>query len=399
MTFREDGEGLKDRAEDLDHEVIMAKKALEDARGRRIDLLEQELMEAQQQLSRMRASLDALRDAPPPAPERRLPVAPLANLARAMPVLLPVGMVAMLGFAVGHNSARKVPCGVMAKRPVAAVQAKMTSSASTMGMSTGSEAEVSTRLRWPAKVRSSSGMALPVGTECRIEGRFVSQGARLVRSDVEVWCGDKMVYEKGVFTAPDTAVSIDEFKTPSGAYLYNLDLEDVSRPGLDKRSMASIDTEARVAVISRDVSPMFRLELDVEPVSTPVASSGPLFPVQGEGEGITRAVHAARVVHTSGAAPVSAGDQCTVSVIAATPRSGWSCRTFIRCGDKALYGEQRTGYTDCSGDVAQIRDLGYSLEDGDPHLEADLARGRVTLTENDTVTWGVELRLEDSVRR
>jgi hypothetical protein len=395
MTFREDGEGLNDRADHLDHEVFQAQKALNDARGKRLDLLEQEMADAQDRLNRMQASLNALRDTPPSSTPKA--PAPLANLARAMPVLLPVGMVAMLGFAIGHSSARKAPRYPLFKTTAAANHARMTGSASTRGASYGGT-EASTRIRWNGKVRKATGIDVAVGTDCRIEGRFASRGAHLAKADVEVWCGDKMVYEKGVYTGPEAVVGVDEYAVQGGSFVYNLDVEDVLRPGFDKRAMASIDTEARVAVISRDVAGAFRLEIDVEPVSAPIASSGPLFNTPRPSSAVpsARVARTARVVRATAGAPASSGDKCTVEVVPATPRSGWSCRTFVRCGDKALYGEQRTGYTECSGDDSnlQIRDLGFTLEDGDAKLDADLGKGTLTLSENDTSTWTVELKID-----
>lgn len=399
MTFREDGEGLNDRAERLDHELHTAQQTLNGARERRLQHLEHEVADAQDRLNRMQVSLRALRDEQSPTPASR--PSPLVNLAKAMPVLLPVGMIAMLGFAIGHNSARRHHGGhsfpSMSKRTVVGNNARMTGSASTRGSSAGGGTEATARIRWNAKVRKASGIDLPVGSSCRIEGRFNSQGALLSTANLEVWCGDKLVYDKGTYSGPDAVVSVDEYAT-DGSFVYNLDVEDVRRPGFDRRAMASIDTDAHVAVISRDIGESFRLDLDVEPVAAPVASSGPLFntPRSAAAAPHARIARTARVVSTSGAAPVSSGEKCTVEVVPATPRSGWSCRTFIRCGDKAVYGEQRTGYAECSGsdDKIQIRDLGFTLEDGDPKLEGDLAKGTLSLHEDDTTTWTAQLKVE-----
>lgn len=399
MTFREDGEGLNDRAERLDHEVQMAQKTLHQARERRLDLLEQELADARERLDRMQGSFNSLRDRPSSdAPAPRVS-SPLTNLAKALPVLLPVSMVAMLGFAIGHSSARKHPrMPLFKKTSIVANHARMTGSASTKGASYDSNAETNARIRWSGKVRKAAGIDIPVGSDCRIEGRFASRGSLLARADLEVWCGDKMVYEKGVYTGPEAVVSVDEYAAEGGSFVYNLDVEDLHRPGFDKRAMASIDTEARVAVISRDIAGAFRLEIDVDPVSAPVASSGPLFNLHRPAGAApsTRVARTAHVVRTSGSAPVGSGEKCTVEVVPATPRSGWSCRTFIRCGDKAVYGEQRTGYTECSGDneSLQIRDLGFTLEDGDAKLDGDFAKGTINLTENDTATWSVDIKLD-----
>lgn len=394
MTFREDGEGIHDRAERLDHDLETAQKALHGARERRLEHLEHEMADAQERLNRMNLALRALRDdQAPPRPS------PLAQFAKAMPVLLPVGMVAMLGFAIGHSSARRHHAGFpLSKKSALVTNAKMTGSASTRGSSIGGTTESTARIRWSAKVRKATGIELKTGATCRIEGRFNSRGALLATSNVEVWCDDKLVYDKGVYSGPDAVVSVDEYATDSGAFVYNLDVEDVRRPGFDRRAMASIDTDAHVAVISRDVGEPFRLELDVEPVAAPIASSGPLFniPRAASAAPHARIARTARVVETSGKAPVASGDRCTVEVVPATPRSGWSCRAFVRCGDKAVYGEQRTGYADCSGsdDSIQVRDLGFSLEDGDPKLEADLGRGTLTLHEDDTSTWSAQLKID-----
>jgi hypothetical protein len=258
--------------------------------------------------------------------------------------------------------------------------------------------EATARVRWEAKVRKSTGLDLPVGTSCRIEGRFSSRGSYLSAANVEVWCGDKQVYDKGIFTGPEAVVSVDEFATEKGAFVYSLDVEDTHRPGFDKRATASIDTDAHVAVISREVGDPFRLELDVDTVAAPVATSGPLFNSQRASNAAphSRITRPAHVVSASGTALVSSGDKCTVEVVPATPRSGWSCRTFVRCGDKAVYGEQRTGFGDCSGDDSrlQIRDMGFTLEDGDPKLEADFSKGTVTIHEEDTKNWKVQLKLD-----
>lgn len=398
MTFREDGEGLNDRAERLDHDVQTAQKTLHQARERRMNLLEQELADTRERLDQMQASFDALRDRPPSEPPNIKPPSPLTNLARALPVLLPVGMIAMLGFAIGQGSARRSPLRRLPSPPTTMSQARMTGSASTRGATYDSIISTSSRIRWNSKVRSATGINIPAGSECRIEGSFTSNGTLLIRSDIEVWCGDKLVYEKGAYTGPEAVVSVDEYASAGSSFVYNLDVEDLHRPAFDKRSMASIDTEAHLAIISRDVSDPFQLELEVNPVSVPTASSGPLFNLLRPSNTVpsARLARSAHVVNATGSAPVASGEKCSVKVIPATPRSGWSCRTFIRCGDKAIYGEQRTGYAECSGndDSLQIRDLGNTLEDGDAKLEADFSKGKILLSDNDTTVWSVTLQLD-----
>lgn len=400
MTFREDGEGLNDRADRLDHDLQMASKSLGEARERRLVHLEHELADAQDRLNRMQQSLKLLRDDqnPPasPPPPAFGPPAPMAALARALPVLLPVGMVAMLGFAIGHNSGFRRHSMQM-RRPMA-MNAHMTGSTSTRGSIESGASEATARIRWNARVKKATGLDVAPGSACRIEGRFGSRGAHLASANVEVWCGDRLVYEKGTFTGPEAVVSLDEYATDNHAFVYNLDIDDTTRPSFDKRSTAAIDTDAHTAVFTRETGDTFRLELDVEPVAAPMASSGALFNVPRASSAAphARIARAAHVVSASGAAPVASGDRCTVEVVPATPRSGWSCRAFVRCGDKAVYGEQRTGFAECSGsdDKIQVRDLGFTMEDGDPKLEADFARGSVTLHEEDTSTWSVQLKLD-----
>ncbi len=402
MTFREDGEGLNDRSDRLDHDLQMASKSLNEARERRLQHLEHELADAQDRLNRMQQSMRILRDdqGPPAAPPATLfsagPSAPMAAIAKALPVLLPVGMVAMLGFAIGHNSGFRRHSMMQMRR--APLNAHMTGSTSTRGLSETGASEANARIRWNAHVKKASGLDLAPGSACRIEGRFGSRGAHLASADVEVWCNDRLVYEKGTFTGPEAVVSLDEYATDNHAFVYNLDLEDTTRPAFDKRSTASIDTDAHTAIISRDTGNTFRLELDVEPVAAPLAASGALFNVPRAASAAphARIARTAHVVSATENAPVASGDRCTVEVVPATPRSGWSCRTFIRCGEKAVYGEQRTGYGECSGsdDKIQVRDLGFTMEDGDPKLEADFARGIVTLHEEDTANWNAQFKLD-----
>lgn len=409
MTFREDGEGLNDRADRLDHDLLAAQKTLNEARERRLQHLEYELSDAQDRLQRMQASLRQLRgddvappSSPPPAASPR--AGSLAGLARALPVLLPVGMVAMLGFAIGHSSARKhrhhVPTLSKTTTSYGAVtSAKMTGSASTRTSPAASDSHTaSIHVKWPARVRKATGLALPVGSSCTIEGDFTSRGQHLRTANVRVRCGDKLVYEKGNYSGATPQVSVDEYTVEGGSFVYNLDLEDDSRHVYDKRSMATIDTDARTAVLYRDTGDTFRVELDVDPVAAPTASTGSLFNTTRSASQApsTRLLKHAHVVSTSGSAAVLNGQKCTVEIVPATARSGWSCRTFVRCGDKPLYGEQRTGYSDCSGpdDKLEAHDHGFTMEDGDPKLDIDLAKGTVHVFEEDTQTWSATLKID-----
>jgi hypothetical protein len=408
MTFRTDGEGPNDRAERLDHELNLAQQALSEARDKRILHLEVELQESRERLDRMQNAIGMLRGAPlhenspvsdenhvhvPPPGQAPTVSRPLAGFARALPVLLPVGMVAMLGFAIGHGSARRHN-QFRPHRPSPAMAAGV---AQTVARSSA-EGEHSVATRWSAKVKKASGINLSAGSACHIEGDFSAQGGAVTASNVEVWCGDKLVYEKGNYANRTPMISVDEFatdETPSTEG-YHLDLEDSSHDSYDKRSQASIDTGARVAVIWRDAAPAFRLELEVNPASVTSEGSDSLF-----GNNIPRAsfAHTTRsgqVVATNGTSGVSNGARCTVEVMPASPRSGWSCRALVRCGDKAIYGEQRTGYGDCSGsgDSLQMHDRGYTMTDGDPKIDADLGKGIVNLSDNDTSNWNVTIKLD-----
>jgi hypothetical protein len=407
MTFRTDGEGPNDRAERLDHELNLAQQALGEARDKRIQHLEVELQESRERLDRMHSTLNVLRGAPfredgpviddqpvapPGPPPGPMPPRPLAGFARALPVLLPVGMVAMLGFAIGHSSARRHNQFRPGHHPSASA---MSVGGQSVARSSG-EAERSVTTRWSAKVKKSTGISVGVGSSCRIDGDFSAHGGVVTASDVEVWCGDKLVYEKGNYANRTPMLSVDEFQADETTEGYHLDLEDTTHDSYDKRTEASIDTGARVAVLWRDTAPAFRLELDVNPTSSTAEGAESLFGANIPRASFPRTARVGQVVATNGASGVSNGARCTVEVMPASPRSGWSCRALVRCGDKAIYGEQRTGYGDCSGsgESFQMHDRGYTMTDGDPKLDADLGKGIVNLSDNDTSNWNVTIKLD-----
>ncbi len=406
MTFRTDGEGPTDRAERLDHELNLAHQALSEARDKRIQHLEVELQESRERLDRMHGTLNTLKGAPfrgdapviedqpvapgplpPPAPSR-----PLAGFARALPVLLPVGMVAMLGFAIGHSSARRH--NMYRPGHVPSVSAMNVGGGQSVARSAEGEHSVATR--WTAKVKKATGINLAVGSMCRIEGDFSAHGGVVTASEVEVWCGDKLVYEKGNYANRTPMLSVDEYQADESTEGYHLDLEDTTRDSYDKRTQASIDTGARVAVLWRDTNTSFRLELDVNPTSVTSENAESLFGANIPRASFPRTARAGQVVATNGASGVANGARCTVEVMPASPRSGWSCRALVRCGDKAIYGEQRTGYGDCSGsgDSLQMHDRGYTMTDGDPKIDADMGKGIVNLSDNDTSNWNLTIKLD-----
>jgi hypothetical protein len=406
MTFREDPEGPQDRADRLDEELHDAHRVLHEAREKRLAHLEYEIAHTQEHLGKMQQTLRQLRDEPPTG---RPPPAALSSgvsgFAKILPVLLPVGMIAMMGFALGHSSARRNAVRV-AQRAAMAKQASVFQAGTLGTISQGgligevrgaSTGNVS--LTWTARVKRATGVSIPVGTTCTLSGDLASDGAQLTGADVSLTCGDKVVYRKGDYNGISALMSVDEFPAAGGGFGYNLHLEDTTRPSYDRRTQASIDTEARLITVWRDTGTPFKIELDLdEALARSHAQASPLYPATARAVAVgARVTRTGKVVSANGASSVSPGARCTVQIAPATQASGWSCRAFVRCGGKSLYGEQGSGYTECTGQAASLRarDVGFTMDDGDPRLDADFAAGTVNVTDNDVNSWSVSVKLDD----
>lgn len=90
----------------------------------------------------------------------------------------------------------------------------------------------------------------------------------------------------------------------------------------------------------------------------------------------------ARVTETSHMG-LSAGEACTVRV-APVSMLEFNCHVDVVCGGRSVYGALPTGYAHCDVDGAQVTrafDPDPTALDGDAAVNADLAAGRVLITD------------------
>ena len=399
MTFRIDGEEIPEKAERLDQELDQAQKSLREAREKRLSYLEIEVADAQDRLRQIQGAMEGLRGAPRARPQPSL-----------LPVLLPLGMVALVGFGFGHVSMRRgaalsrhTDTGALSGRSPDRVQKGGLVAPSDEASTDATPQQVS--VRWSLHLKRAQGLALGVGASCALEGDFSSDGEALDASNLSVECDGRTLYRKGDFAGSTVQLDVDEFPSETrDSFRYGLLFQDRTTGGADRRSEAAIDTEAHTAVIWREAAPSFRLEFEVDDaLATTFEQEGPLFRATrrlgvGAAPFVTRQ---ARVQQVTGQAAVQPGARCSMELMPALTRSGYSCRLFVRCGDKVLYGGERTGFADCMGspENLQAEDEGFSMEDGDPKLHLDLAAGTLSVTDNDLTSWSVSLQLEKAPAR
>lgn len=392
MPFRDDGEALHDRGDRLDGDLASAKKAYEQAKERRLNHLEEEVVAAQERLRQMQATLGELREGKP------APKAPSKLLA----VALPIGLIGLMGFAFGQVSGKCAARKAAQRAAAASMMAPPTVAGARFGgLEAASGPHVSSvRVTWKATVKQASGVPLQHGDACSIEAEMGSTGSMVEWANVRVLCGERVLYKKGDYVGSVTNMGVDEFPgAEPGSFGYNLMLEEHTTLDADKRSQVSIDTEARTAAIWRDKGAAFRVELDIaSPLALTHNQAGPLFTSTRfhEADLKNRQTFQARVTQATGQAPVAQGATCTVNTVPDTPNPGGSCRVFIRCGDKAIYGGASTGFAACTGKGATLDavDNGYTMDDGDPRLHLDMAAKQITVTEQDVSSWSVTLRPE-----
>jgi len=134
------------------------------------------------------------------------------------------------------------------------------------------------------------------------------------------------------------------------------------------------------------------------PVFFALASLGTMPPPRAAAtsasSSVTPLTRTGRVVATEGTPAVAGGAQCTVERIPVHAGS-FDSRVEVRCGDEALYGfSELDGYLRCAGREV-CRDLNVSINDGDPAITVDLARGLVTVQERTGLDYQrVEIALD-----
>jgi hypothetical protein len=356
MAFRDDREALRQRAESLKHQLDATERELAEKRQRAEDAerLEKELDEARERIDRLEGRR--------PAGQGK------AGLAIGAGMLAALAVAAIGFFAVSTRRAVLPPGGTpmeVATPPVARPPAKNAAAPAGRALETS----------WSGKVRRADGLTLAAGAPCRVKATLRT-GAEAPTVDIE--CGGKFLYRSTDALEGTSSTSFAHLELPAaeaGMTGHSLIYQDQgARTGA--RTQASINSPERAASAWRDGAPAFRVDIDLDELSSPGA---PLDPTHTEAAlpFTERLLRKGKVTAVTGDAPVAAGASCEVSLVPVWGQP--SCRARVRCGDETLYGNGNSGYLDCEvvdGKPTRAHDR---VQDTDPAAELDLTGGKVTV--------------------
>jgi hypothetical protein len=375
-NYRDDRDALRDRVRSLEEEVETSHRELEEQRrvadGTRVAELEARMAEARRVIDGLQREVDAIR------PQRRGPT--LAYVIAGGAVTLVAGMGAFL--VLVRSTPRPPPPPFESPAPVVVATAVTPPAAPTPAP----RPRRSETARFGAKVRSSTGAAPGPGAKCSVEAKVAGDGDSLSVTALDVVCGSVALYRSSdpINGVSMSTTSVEEELGASSGVVYTALRWDDKGERTGARGQISLASAHRAATIWRDSVPTFKVALEIDAASAPVASP-PLL------DGTRLALRTGLVVgSTTGQAPVKKGASCN---LVATPSSA-KCPVRIACGSTVLYGETGS-VAPCTlddGRVATVNDPEVTKLDGDPALAVDV-RGRhakVSDGEGDA-GWSVDL--------
>jgi hypothetical protein len=381
MDYRDERDALRARVESLEGEIATAR-----AENERMRATESALAAAQRENEKLRAEV------------RRLQ--PRGNRPSAWPI---AGLV-VCGVAVcAGGAALTLLTRSMHQPPVVVEQPggdERPAATAVEGPAPKPEREPSPRattVQWEARVRKSDGLAFPVGTACTVRATLRTDGAKGRSPDVEIACGGKSLYRSTDQLEGQSSMSYAEGEVPgpeAGSYRATLQYQDQG-PRTGARTQASLSTTDRVAIVWKDTAPSYRVELEVDELSS--AWKGPALIEEDEAQSpALRAVVERRgtVESVRNYALVAQGAACSVRVFPAFGKE--NCRVAVRCGDTLVYGAEGGGFNECtveSGRVFAAKDAKGTAEDRDPQLDMSLPQGSVEVSDGGTSPWSVKIRL------
>ncbi len=363
MAFRDDRDALKHKAEDLEAQLKAAQAEIDRNRDEagRAARLEQELAQAREMLQRIEAQLPAR--------------APRASASRVgLFVGGAVALAGLGGFLLLRAEPAPVPPPVASVAAVSppAVQAPapLATLPKVSPVAPPSPPVTAQRVRWPAKVKTATGLPLAKGAACSIDAVLRASKPH----EVTVSCGAEILYRSTDKLEGMAHMSSGAGEQPGLAKdtaQARLKWDDVgARTG--PRTQASLDTSARAAVAFRETAPAFRVELDVATWSEPYPRDNSDLAFS------TRVAQKAKVSSVAGAAPLKVGTACDVLLEPHyDPRH--NCRAVVSCSGRTLYGAPGFGFSNCEtkdGEPVAFRDETHG---GDPVLRWDLVTGGLEL--------------------
>ncbi len=332
MSYRDDREALRQRAEDLAAELDAARQKLARREAELAERAERDAAE-EQELAELRDRVKQLSPSESKKPEQARAVAIGAG------ALVIAGICAAAVAANSRSKSRAVSQAPKLELPAASVSAQ-----------TRAATEPTTPIVVPGTVTEVSGRSdVRIGDPCIVLAD--ARPGRAAPKDLVVRCGEQELYRLS-----DTSGSVTSKWTwdlrpqsHSGKSRYALSWEDIgSRTG--SRPQARIDSYRRKAKLWQAGG--FSVEILLSPLSfaepaPPIAgSSNPVEPVA-----VAVARVPLRVKKSIGLPSVAAGNACELELWQLEEPA--KCRGLLRCGPQVLYGAEGTGFITCKpeGDV------------------------------------------------
>ena len=249
------------------------------------------------------------------------------------------------------------------------------------------------RVVWRGRVDEATGVALPAGAPCTVEGAFSPGGDGAVARGLTIACGGQEVYRAGPEAAAGASASLREGPVHGGGgHVYMLSYRD-ERPTQPTR--VTVSTLGHTARVWREGDGAMQVTLFVHDVSEAregerlggrAAAREPSFAGVVERSG--------RVTAARGHAPVALGARCELAV-----RPVWefpeNCRVALRCGSTWVYGASEAGYLTCevqNGRPVAALDENTTDQGGDPRITW---RGRRVVVSDFTEAgeWSLDIAL------
>ena len=396
MNYRDERNALRGRVDNLEQELQVAKKELEERRDEgeqeeRVKQMEREMADARRQLDRLGAELAKVR-----GDEPRTSKAPLV----VGIVVVAVFLLGGLGFALRSRDPAPVIAAppppivtpVVAPTPEPPKPAPPQETRPAAPEPEPAAPAPTATAQWSGKVTRATGAGVPVGATCSVTATLASSDTRVKVSNLDVTCAGKPLYRSSDplegMSQYGSSVEEDSGAKPQ-TYHYALTYQDKG-PRSGKRTEVSIDTIRKVAAVWTDSLPAFRVEFSLPYQSEPVAGD----PLLDATRGTLRRAGAVKRVEGTGS-PVKLGARCMLRA-SPLPRAG-DCLVRVECGGVMIYGSGTTGVARCSvvdGQVATAEDKNPTPAGGDPLLTLDAAAGAILVSDEIGASkWSVTISL------
>lgn len=393
MRYRDERDALRDRVGNLEADLADARKEIaehcDDNRQARVAELESKVAQLRGMLSEVERELVEVRGAKAPPRSRRAPIVAAASVG-----VLVIGGGALL--LAGSSAAPPPPMPPPTPTPFEEVQVAPPPEAPAPAPApeppaVPKPAPRSVVATWTARVLTATGTP-PVkrGAACTIEAKLSEDGVRIDVGGVVTKCGDTLVFDSAVKLEgmSSTVRGADEQIASTGAHQYKLRFDDIG-PRTGKPEV-SFNSETRSASIWSETEPSYRIKLEVETWSEPVAGD-PMLVRTKESLLLTPVV-----TKVTGPAPARKGDSC---ILRSTPLASRDCVSVLECNGRAVYGGPGLGVSSCvvsDGRVSIVEDNTTTAEDhGDPIFDLDIVHGMgVVRDARNGNPWTIELDLK-----